>query len=947
MPDDALVQLYKEAKADGFTEDEIITVLRQEGYSKEEIRAVAEQSEGERAENDEATAVSEDKEEQQNVLRRHGTKIAAIAGVTLFLAAGIFAAYTYFGKQRIPDNIVSLLPRETNLYMHITTDPESAEVKNMQTLVRAFPFGDTAVGELKRVIQDGIQEASGENPEIKRIAWPKEIVLAGTGFDPSDPAKGSMMAVMPLRSSNQSKEALRALLTKSDNSEADLTVTRRSYRGIKLYTVQGNNPGGAEQGYAPSTLEDVELSENASSTFAFARDTFVLSTHQKNVKNIIDRMHGDGTSITQRQSYAQISDRIAGSHLISFYAEAPLGSLPETARRHFDAGIETPQTMRTLSASVRDMVAQVDNMRSEGGSNNEAANEAALGFTVQPESDAFTIDYFLSFPGQVQAKSFGRSQSLAHRMPASVDGTEIGVYAEEGSLAQVLDAPAVGEILSATSSLQNIVRRLDEQYAFFLGSEQTGEQAIGGMVFTIDESDRKRIQQFLDSQQVTLPNLDTSLGNTQGRGMARRARIIADMSQLRTQAAIYESQRGSYSGLSCRVADVEQLCSDIKEQQDSGSMRIFSSARAYCAYAELGAGRSYCMDSSGTAITTYTESLASCRTRYRCPDREASSIPKEKQEKESGQQVAFKTAKEDGRTVYSAPLYKDIVGIHVAINNKYAVVASAKSAAVEVLKQVSNEAGISLAETDRVERSLSEVPREITSFVYIEPPSYLGLMRYVAQLVVEESELSGMEGSGRLGRLMASSMMNKIFEDGIGPFIRTIPSTFSYTERAGDMLAGKQTIHIRELPEDEQEDAEQFWKNVTSMIRGSLGGARQKATDARVIADMSQLRTQAEVVYSQNGSYQAVKEEGGDETITDLSSDINSQLSKSSADDPFVVAQSTGKYCAYADLLADDNDRNQWYCVDSTGAATTTATDPGTTCRDGTSYVCPEADGRR
>ncbi len=107
---------------------------------------------------------------------------------------------------------------------------------------------------------------------------------------------------------------------------------------------------------------------------------------------------------------------------------------------------------------------------------------------------------------------------------------------------------------------------------------------------------------------------------------------------------------------------------------------------------------------------------------------------------------------------------------------------------------------------------------------------------------------------------------------------------------------------------------------LASIVLVSLGGARDKARDSRAIADMSQLRTQAEVVRSQNndGYTQVTCSNGG--SIEDLCSDIESQTNA------VTIEQSEAEYCAYFQLTAPDSDT--WYCVDSTGQATSTTQNP-------------------
>lgn len=125
---------------------------------------------------------------------------------------------------------------------------------------------------------------------------------------------------------------------------------------------------------------------------------------------------------------------------------------------------------------------------------------------------------------------------------------------------------------------------------------------------------------------------------------------------------------------------------------------------------------------------------------------------------------------------------------------------------------------------------------------------------------------------------------------------------------------------------------------LATIVLVSLGGARDRAKDARIISDLSQLRTQAEIINEADGDYDNVVCSGGDAGVKDLCDDVTDQGSTVSVAKPVSPAAS---YCGYAKLLAPSSDT--WYCVDSSLTAGQTTTNPDTTCGGGTpiTYVCP------
>ena len=124
---------------------------------------------------------------------------------------------------------------------------------------------------------------------------------------------------------------------------------------------------------------------------------------------------------------------------------------------------------------------------------------------------------------------------------------------------------------------------------------------------------------------------------------------------------------------------------------------------------------------------------------------------------------------------------------------------------------------------------------------------------------------------------------------------------------------------------------------LASIVLVSLGGARNRAKDARIVAEMSQIRAAAEMVYSSDGDYDNVACTQVD--MKPLCDDIKVQTGGTvlTVETPATPAL---KYCAYTTLVSKKDGAVNYYCVDSTGVAKDTATNPSTTC-PGTDYVCP------
>ena len=125
---------------------------------------------------------------------------------------------------------------------------------------------------------------------------------------------------------------------------------------------------------------------------------------------------------------------------------------------------------------------------------------------------------------------------------------------------------------------------------------------------------------------------------------------------------------------------------------------------------------------------------------------------------------------------------------------------------------------------------------------------------------------------------------------------------------------------------------------LASIVLVSLGGARSKAKDARIVAEMSQIRATAELIYVSDGDYDNVLCTQAD--MKPLCDDISVQTGGTSPTIARNPATSAVKYCAYIALVTKKDGVTNYYCVDSTGVAKETTTNPSGTCSD-TSYVCP------
>lgn len=114
---------------------------------------------------------------------------------------------------------------------------------------------------------------------------------------------------------------------------------------------------------------------------------------------------------------------------------------------------------------------------------------------------------------------------------------------------------------------------------------------------------------------------------------------------------------------------------------------------------------------------------------------------------------------------------------------------------------------------------------------------------------------------------------------------------------------------------------------LAAIVLVSLGGARNKARDARIQSDMNQVRSTAELYNNDNNNYYNLN---NNTTIGTLGSDINDQYS-SAAFTLNVKTSDNSSYCAYARL-----NNGSYFCVDASLRAKSYTSAPACNATNGT-----------
>ncbi len=135
---------------------------------------------------------------------------------------------------------------------------------------------------------------------------------------------------------------------------------------------------------------------------------------------------------------------------------------------------------------------------------------------------------------------------------------------------------------------------------------------------------------------------------------------------------------------------------------------------------------------------------------------------------------------------------------------------------------------------------------------------------------------------------------------------------------------------------------------LASVVLVALGGARERARDSRILTAMAQLRTKALLIADAEGNFLRLDSAQNpcayDGEMTMLCNDISANLAPPETFGNANFRADARRYCVWTHLNTDRAGGPDHYCIDSTGRAIRTTTNPNVAahCGAGTTvFTCP------
>jgi hypothetical protein len=573
----------------------------------------------------------------------------------------------------------------------------------------------------------------------------------------------------------------------------------------------------------------------------FSDGHFFFALKPENIKKIIDVADdqkitkifkkGKAEGLSANLSYQKIKKYLPKDYLTVYYGQFDYSKILKSAEIEKTAQNE-------LFSPIFDSLKAALNLPFLKKKEIKEPEKVAFASVITAEKDGLKSEsYSLDLREDAFLPSqFSLEDSLAKFIPAKIGNKEMAFYLEgrnlknsieevEKEMEKQLKPEEKEELEKIFDSLKenlgldlkkDILTLFEKNYAIFVASESSGkERPVLALVSEID--DENKAKENLLKIKIPKPEEPFDfLGLEGSRKKAKDARIMADMSQLRTMAEMIYDEQGSYRNVKCNYkstyGDLKEICQDIKEQVGFEPV-IYSTTDKYCAYSKLNTpGRYYCVDSSVRAISTYINpgQTGYCTGKtFVCPKTSGAMPPEALPE-----MVSFSKEVVDGFEIYSLPV-ADNLGLEFSIKDKKLIFTFSKDILLEILKNLGSQ---KLKDSKIFTEKFKEIPPQVSEISFTYPYGFLGVIKHLVNFYFGIMESYSPEMTTEIEAV--SPYIEEFLNKAIAPYLKVLKSAsaFSYSPEKGLVIA-KSKLQIEELSAEEKKSTEEFLDNLPNWIR--------------------------------------------------------------------------------------------------------------------------------
>src|SRR3989344_4357048 len=820
----------------------------------------------------------------------------------LFLGGVCFGGYVAYQKFTLERTILSFLPDSTEYFARITIDKNHDQVKLANELVHRFPGIDKLAEQIKPFFHEILRQPLDPFEPIFSLA-DKEIFLAKI----SEKNKGTVMdQLINIIETSDAFKVIAAGGALKSNEKINLDSYTYEGKQISHAILSELENSGLQQFLGPIPYKlTIPFSKEAYFTDF---DNFLISSDRKeDIESVVNLANSQSSllrnlnygSILEEKSFKSLSGLLPESYLFEFYQKQK--AIPNVTQfpGEFLSGFIVSESFRNLAAvmpfypsifSGDDFSSPILGRNGQGeavvstnilekyaasladnlsekikgliSNEEESIHDLKIGraFTLTAEKEGIDFStiqeqYDLSLAQFFGAKElmFDSNDLLADKMPRTISGGEIGIWFEVENLAGQIDFAdkLLGTLINdapddktrdaymrqkkaidtAFDSLikglfrdkgvtrDDLLEILGGRFAFFLAPKFGGAEPAGGLI--LQGSNISKFEEAFSK---------ISFESTPKRP-ASDYKKQSDLSQIVNAAELYYSDNGYYPSSMSKLAP--RWLYAVPVDPDTGKPYDFGISDG---------GQSYWVEatlSDGTKIVA---------TRGSYPG--IPSLP--------NILVGAKLLEEyNGAKIYSLS-HSDFLG-----NEKFIPfwIVGADIAILSIGRNIndikavydfyiSGDSSQSLGTSDEFRFEKARTPGNIGMLAYIKPYSFWGLAEYIYKVNVSQS--------------FFNPVFKPTLEEAVGKersfviksYLKTADHLYGYT--SGDMNAITSSLffRIKDLPESEKVEAEQYISYLIEAEIGSLGSQKARERNSQRISNLSFVyKPSLDAYYAKNKHY--------------------------------------------------------------------------------------------